>query len=142
MAGLTRRQMCAGTALAGASLGLACAPEGPERPPGFAIPPAAMAAPEAGLTLARLQPLVGTSFLVQDGTGRGQRLILRQVQDRGAPLRTPRPRGESFTLQFQGEGPLAQGTYRAQHPALGRFAMFLVPRDAASARFAASFSHL
>jgi hypothetical protein len=143
MAGLTRRELCAGTALAGVSLGLgACAPEEAAPAPGWTLPPGVKAAPEAGLTLARLQPLVGTAFQIEDGEGRSQRLLLQQVQDRGAPLRTPRPRGEAFTLQFQGEGVMAQGTYRAQHPALGRFSMFLVPRDATSARFAASFSHL
>jgi hypothetical protein len=151
MPGLSRRQLCAGTALVGASWGLVgCAPGSEGGPlPSTPEPPRTAPVPEDSLTLARLLPLVGTTFTLESEDGHAHAVALRAINDRSATRGTPGRRGESFTLLFQGSGDnapaLAQATYRTQHPALGSFRMFLVPSGRPASgprRYAATFSHL
>jgi hypothetical protein len=122
MPGFTRRQLCAGTALAGAAWGLAGCDPAPERPT---------------QTLAGFSALVGSDFVV-----RGQALTLASIRVHQPPVRSPRPRGEAFTLVFQPRVPmeLAQGTYQASHPTLGTLSLFLVPRRKAG--FSATYCRL
>ena len=132
MRGLTRRQLCAGTALAGASLGLAGCDPGAPRPP--------------QRNLAAFQPLVGSAFTIQDGAD-PLSLTLTAIRVHQAPIRTPRPRGESFTLLFEADRPnvLGQGSRPASHPELGSFTFFLVPGPVGPSgrpTFAASYTRL
>jgi hypothetical protein len=129
MPGLTRRQLCAGTALAGAAWGLAgCDPDGGQQQ-----------------TLTGFSDLLGTEFEIDGGAELGQTLRLTAIQPRHPPVRSPRPLGESFTLEFEAAGRMtaAQGTRFLTHPALGSFQIFLVPRRPAAgadkARFAATY---
>lgn len=133
MSGLTRRQLCAGTALAGAVWGLGgCDPQ----PVGG----------EGELTLERLRPLVGTRFMVQDAGGGWRALVLASIVERALPLHRPAPRGESFTLLFDGQMPglAEQGTQLVEHGTLGAFPLFLVQRGTPSAPrgYAATFTRL
>src|SRR5262245_4480877 len=130
MPGLTRRQLCAGTAVAGAVWGLGC---------------------DAGAgrdqSASGYGALVGTRFQVMGGADRGQTRVLAAVLAHTPPVRAPRPRGESFVLEFEAEGmSRAQGTRSLQHPALGSFDLFLVPRrgpgPSGRPRFAATFCRL
>jgi uncharacterized protein DUF6916 len=144
-----------GTALVGTSLGLgACSGQGSDPPPlagTFPLPTEAKSSLERSLTLARFRGLLGTTFLVEDGKGGRHELALGTIRERGAPIRSPKPAGESFTLLFESAPSrgtaLGQDTYRTSHPALGTFSLFLVPRQSASApdeplRYAATFSHV
>lgn len=120
MRGLTRRRFCAGTALAGASASaLLTAASGCD--PGSNQPPAR--------TLAGFHHAVGTGFTLPDGAG----LRLAQVRVHAPPIRRPEPRGESFTLVFEADRPmaLAQASHQVRHGQLGAFSIFLVPRGAA-----------
>jgi hypothetical protein len=130
MPGLTRRQLCAGTALAGAAWVGGCVPAGSSGP--------------RERTLATFSELVGTAFTVDTGPG-PQPLTLAAVRLHGPPIRSPRPRGESFTLIFQAPQAmsLAQGTRQVTHPELGTFSMFLVPAMApGGTTFTASYCRL
>jgi hypothetical protein len=77
--------------------------------------------------LAELKPehfdgLIGTPFPIVDSEWA---LVLRAV-DR---LKSPSPRGEPFSLSFEGPAHTrgVQGIYRLQHPELGILEIFLVP---------------
>jgi hypothetical protein len=75
---------------------------------------------------------IGETFHVRLSGGGRLRLRLASVSDlqgatiAGAPLAG---RDDAFCVTLNGASapPLAQGTYRLSHPALGRAALFLVP---------------
>lgn len=104
---------------------------------------AGVAAPGAGRARAALfakesfTPHLNTQFMVRDRDAKAVRMTLAAVEDhlphagkRAAAARRP---CECFSLQFRhdsGEA-LLQDTYRFEHPALGKFSLFIVPsRDA------------
>jgi hypothetical protein len=145
MQGPSRRQVCAGTALAGVSWVVgACAPAGDQAFPGTDEPQ-----PPSGRragSLSDFRGIIGSSVSVEVG-GSPRSLLLTTVLDHGAPIRKPRPRGEAFTLIMVADpgGPaIEQATYPARHPALGPFAVFLVPHLAPGRqpRYSATFSRI
>jgi hypothetical protein len=89
---------------------------------------------------------MGTSVRIPAAMG-DPSLLLTAVHDHGPPIRVPQPRGEAFTLLFQGTASLQQGTYIAEHSSLGRFSLFLVPHGKPGAgqpagRFSATFTRI
>jgi hypothetical protein len=121
MVGLTRRRFCAGSALAGASLAVA------------ACDPAASGSRPR--TLETYAALVGTSFTVQDPAGSTRSLRLSRLDVHTPPRWAGQRRGEAFTLVFEATEPMAlvQASHPVNHPELGDFALFLVPRGKGSA---------
>ena len=129
MPGPSRREICAGSALAAIAWGVA----GCEHDPGvsdapgksFPVSPEAIASPEWALALADFLPLVGTSFDIEEANAASQPLVLMLAQPFGRSSRS------SFVLVFMraSRTPLEQDTYAVRHPALGRFSLFLVPHD-------------
>jgi hypothetical protein len=99
----------------------------------------------AGLPFSSAQtflPLVNSSFAVHSASTISAWLTLLSVEDMTpkasaqiAPaavsnrlLRAPQPKLNTFALHFLGNGEaLPQGTYTVEHPALGKFSMFIVP---------------
>jgi len=127
MQGPSRRQVCAGAALAGFSWALgACAPDDQPLPAGGAPPE-----PPHGrgpLGMADFRNGIGSPVLV-DVEGSARTLQLTAVRDHGPPVRRPHPRGECFTLILEAPADLpliATATYPARHAALGPFTLFLV----------------
>jgi hypothetical protein len=70
------------------------------------------------------EPLVGSVLVVQPPAGDPVSVELLSATRVGG-------RGECFSLVFHTSDrpPLEQNTYRVEHPALGEFALFLVPID-------------
>ncbi len=84
----------------------------------------------AGLTRSLLAREVDTRFVVWRGAARPVALRLARVGD---PTLAPAPGAsaaeECFSATFEGaaHAPVAQGTYRVTHDALGELVLFLVP---------------
>ena len=76
------------------------------------------------LSRAVFEPLVDTSFHVSDGAGQAAAMKLVEVSAGRASSGF-----ESYSLLFLGPArpSPAQGTYRFEHPDLGRFDIFIVP---------------
>lgn len=79
-------------------------------------------------------PLVKSDFLVHPKGGRSLRLSLVEVRDLPQAKRDDAKaddKEECFSLLFRGAGmePLKQGSYLVEHPRLGSFVLFLVPKD-------------
>jgi hypothetical protein len=147
MQGPSRRQVCAGTALAGISWALGgCAPEG-DRTLGPTNPIPETPHGRGPLGLADFREIVGSAITVEVN-GAVRPLTLTAVRDHGAPVRRPVPRGESFTLVLDTDQAMpidTAATYAARSPALGPFTLFLVPHRApgrALPRYSATFSRI
>jgi hypothetical protein len=154
---LSRRDFCAAGAL-GLSVGAAACRPSSERAAGpnagagsFEVPLEARRAREMSLTRAVFAREAGTRFTVSAGSAAAVEAQLAEVKDLGPAIRGTFPRGEVFELVFvAGAGPaLAQGTYTAEHPRLGRFDLFVVPVDPPAAggapggrRYSATFNRI
>ncbi len=96
----------------------------------------------SSFTMQTFLPLVNSSFPVVTGSATRNWLTLLSVEDTTQapatnlppmavppPPHAPPPKVDSFALHFLGTGDtLAQGTYEVEHPALGRFPLFIVSR--------------
>jgi hypothetical protein len=144
----SRRQVCAGTALAGVSWALgACAPTD-EPPVGKSN---RLPEPPHGptpLNLSDFRQMIGSAIDV-DVDGGLRSLAVTAVHDHGPPIRRPLPRGEAFTLILDpgptASSPIASATYQARHSEMGSFTLFLVPHaDPRSdrVRYCATFSRI
>lgn len=85
-----------------------------------------------GATEATFRPHLGDTFSVSGQAVR--RLKLVGVRNRG---------DRAFSLYFEGDAGLAQGTYPLRHATLGRFDLFVVPGQVSSgiAGYEAAFNH-
>jgi hypothetical protein len=129
----SRRQVCAGTALAGVSWamgGCAADDDSPTAPAGVLAETPHRRGPPS---LSQFREIVGSTVTV-DENGSPRSLVLTAIHDHGPPVRRPHPRGQSFTVLLDpgptgspGSPILASKTYQASQPALGRFTLFLVP---------------
>jgi hypothetical protein len=99
----------------------------------FQIPEQAPGDPLFHFTRATFEPYLQSEFRVTVGPYKTVYLTLVKVEDqRVRPLKgEPRTEGECFHLLFQSSGELSalQQTYVLEHPALGRFSLFLVDAD-------------
>jgi hypothetical protein len=96
------------------------------------LPQASAAAAAARVTLTRstFAPHVHGTFVAHLEALRPIELKLTAVQDLPGTARATFPDREGqFSLLFRGprQPALDQGTYRVEHPAIGAFALFLVP---------------
>lgn len=85
--------------------------------------------PAAGLTLATVAPLVGSSFAVRLAPWQTEAFTLVAV-DEYAPRAGAHPAsGEAFSMLFASSARIAvpSATYQVHHPALGGFRLFLSP---------------
>jgi len=82
---------------------------------------------------------VGSKFLMSYGDSQTAEVELLSVTDLGSS-----PRQMQFSLIFVGPGPVAQGTYRLGHDALGALDLFLVPigKDESGVRYEAVFNRV
>ncbi len=112
----------------------------------------------SSFTMQTFLPLVNSSFPVDTGSTTTTWLTLLSVEDTTQapatnlvsmavppPPQAPPPKLDSFALHFLGTGnTLAQGTYEVEHPALGRFPLFIVPSASGSGRetYTAIFNHI
>jgi hypothetical protein len=103
------------------------------------------------LTRAAFAREAGTRFTVSGEGAAAIEARLAEVRDLGPAIRGTPARGEAFELVFAAgaEPALAQGTYTALHPRLGRFDLFLVPVDPPGAgrapggrRYSATFNRI
>jgi hypothetical protein len=79
---------------------------------------------------AAFTPYVGTDFLVSLNASKVRAVTLIEVEDFVDPSVQGLPPGEEcFSLLFTTppKKSFAQGTYQVEHPALGKFSLFLVP---------------
>jgi hypothetical protein len=87
--------------------------------------------PSGTITLAKFSQMLGARFRVGNRSGDSIELELVQVSPGGTIAKggANLPEYESFSLLFHGAqaGLLRQGTYAFEHPALGRFDLFIVP---------------
>src|SRR5579875_2953642 len=76
--------------------------------------------------LADFQPLIGTPFHINDGTGNP--IALELVEAHALPTHSGTPR-EPFSLIFRGpsDRPLEQQTHTLEHQGIGPVELFLVP---------------
>jgi hypothetical protein len=74
------------------------------------------------LTADGFAPHVGTTFGVPAPDAQ-----LELVDVERGP--TSEPTGRPFTVTFTSQTSFGQGTYEVEHPEMGRFAVFLVPRQ-------------
>lgn len=85
------------------------------------------------LSFASFSKCVGSTFIVQRGTGRNTPLELirarLQPATRLASAKAPDARHEKFSLIFRGphSAALDQNTYTFEHRQMGRLEMFIVP---------------
>lgn len=119
----------------------------PEPPPAAARPalgPLHAPSKKGALTLQEMhkehfEPHVGTAFQVRGAAGEAADLELTEASATGQD-----PRFEQFSLLFSGPAAafLPQGTYEFSHPALGSFALFIVPigQGAGAIRYQAVFN--
>lgn len=112
----------------------------------------------SSFTMQTFLPLVNSGFPVDTGSATRNWLTLLSVEDTTQtpatnlppmdvppPPQAPPPKLDSFALHFLGTGnTLAQGTYEVEHPALGRFPLFIVPSATGSGRetYTAIFNHI
>jgi hypothetical protein len=80
----------------------------------------------AEATIETFKPTVGEPFTVGGEGGDTVELLLVEAEAKDAGPDAPRP---AFSLLFHGpaEPPLAQATYRFEHPDLGAMEIFIVP---------------
>jgi hypothetical protein len=80
----------------------------------------------AEATIETFRPAVGEAFTVGGEEGATVELLLVEAESRDGGPDAPRP---GFSLLFHGpaEPPLAQGTYRFEHPGIGAMEIFIVP---------------
>lgn len=84
--------------------------------------------PLANYTKATFQQYLNSIFRLSGGIYKPVDVTLTDVADMLPAKAAVEPGKECFTLLFRGESiALPQGTYTVDHPALGRFALFLVP---------------
>lgn len=84
--------------------------------------------PLANYTKSTFLQYVNSVFRLSGGIYKPVDVTLTDVTDMLAANTASEPGRECFTLLFRGESTaLPQGTYTVDHPALGRFALFLVP---------------
>jgi hypothetical protein len=97
----------------------------------------------ATLTRSAFLPCIGDAFAFEGGAFelRTARLARVETLQQGAMRDDPE---NAFSLRFELEGvtPMAQDTYRVSHPRLGRFVLFVSPRDAEGKVLEAVFNRL
>ena len=109
--------------------------------PAQAATTAAAAAPAFAWTRAKATQLVGQTFWLNHPDRRALALVLKTVF---VPKRQ-QPRMDQFSLFFDSvEANIAPGTYEFEHPAIGHFALHVVPATPApkNKRYRADFSLL
>ena len=82
-----------------------------------------------GTGYAQFAGQVNTPFFVRAGSQTVKLLLVEARPFSAASPDAPDAGNEKFSLQFRGpvQQPLAQDTYRFDHPRLGRLAIFIVP---------------
>jgi len=92
---------------------------------------------------ASAEALVGQSFWLNHPALGALAITLSAVR---VPARNPDPRLDQFSLVFRmpAAPAVAEGTYEMDHPAIGRFDLYLTPsgRDAEGASFRSDFTLL
>jgi hypothetical protein len=116
--------------------------------PGFQIPIKAQQEPTYMFTRATFDPYVGGIFQAPDARGKLVSLTLLSATTNkpSAKISTGRPiETDSFSLMLRAERPLPAFTsiHKISHPALGKFDLFLTPREKDGAfYYEAVFNHI
>lgn len=89
-------------------------------------PPSRYVDPLEGLSFGKVTPYIGTTFAFSNDSGAAFQFRLDRVDDR-LTANQRRGQGECFSMIFSSSAlcPLKQGTYRVNHPELGRFRLMV-----------------